>query len=115
MREISYADEHFVTTDPIAERVLKYAKLMGRAGTDDVIGIPAVAEDGSVYQVEVLLGPASQITAIELPEHKQQTDLPGEEEVVADLDKRIASLAPGRPVMAEGPAEPGTTLDPDFL
>jgi hypothetical protein len=113
MREISYADQHFVTSDLIAERVLRYAKLMGRVGTDDVIGIPAVTDDGTIYQVEVLIGPASQITAVEVQD--AQTEFPNEGEVIDDLDGRIASLAPQRAMMTEGPGEPGTALDPDYL
>jgi hypothetical protein len=113
MREISYADQHFVTSDLIAERVLRYAKLMGRVGTDDVIGIPAVSDDGTLYQVEVLIGPASQITAVEVQD--EPTEFPNEAEIVADLDRRIAGLNPPRPVMAERPVEPGTALDPDYL
>ncbi|WP_210509144.1 hypothetical protein [Naasia sp. SYSU D00057] len=113
MRKISYADEHFVTSDAIAERVLQYAKLMGRQATDDVVSLPAVDEDGSIFRVEVLIGPASQITAVEM--RHREADLPDEAEVVADLDARIAALRPAGPVVAEGSVDPGTSLDPDYL
>lgn len=95
MRTISYADQHFTTSDAIAERVLDYAKLMGRRGTDDVVRIPALPQgEDTVHQVDLLIGPASQITAVEVD--GDPVELPGEEEVVADLDRRIASLAPPR-------------------
>ena len=113
MRKISYSDEHFVTSDAIAERVLHYAKLLGREGTADVVSVPALADDGSTVSVEVLIGPASQITAVEVESREVEFD--DETEVVADLDRRTAALQPAGPVVAEGSVNPGTSLDPDYL
>src|SRR3954447_21343131 len=113
MRQISYSDEHFVTSDTIAARLLKYAMLMGRMDTDDVVGMPAVADDGTIYQVDVLIGPASQITSVEVK--GDETEFPNEAEVVAELEKRITSLVSRRAAVAEAPVESGTALDPDYL
>src|SRR5215218_3539785 len=103
MRQISYSDEHFVTSDMIAARLLKYAMLMGRMDTDDVVGMPAVADDGTIYRVDVLIGPASQITSVEVQD--EDTEFPDEAEVVAELDKRISTLESRHSAVPQGPVD----------
>jgi hypothetical protein len=89
MRRIAYSDEHFVTTDAIAAKVLDYAKVMGRRNTDDVVQLPAVGEHGRVRSVEILIGPSSQITAVQVD--GPEIDL-GEQDLLDDLERRIARL-----------------------
>ncbi|MCU1571481.1 MAG: hypothetical protein JWR33_2222 [Naasia sp.] len=110
MRRISYSDEHFVTTNGISEKLLEYAKLMGRRDTDDVVQIPAFDDSGAVWSVEVLIGPASQITAVQTKGDELDFD---DSEVVAELEKRIAALGPSLPMPARA-AEDGEAITSDF-
>jgi hypothetical protein len=89
MRRIAYADNHFVTTDAVAAKVLDYARVMGNVATDDVVHLPTVGEDGQVRSVDMLLGPASQITAEEI--EGPELDL-GADALLLDLERRIALL-----------------------
>ncbi|BDZ44374.1 hypothetical protein [Naasia aerilata] len=108
MRRIAYADAQFVTTDAIAAKVLEYAKLMGRAATDDVVQLPTVDDAGAVRSVDILLGPASQMTSAEVDGPEADLD---SGQLLAELDRRIATLRqPHAEVVSE--LEPG--YDPDL-
>lgn len=107
MRRISYSDDGFVTTDAVAERLLEYAKLLGRTGSDDVVQVPAVGDDGEIVSVELLIGPASQLLAREVV--APEVDL-GSDDLLAELDRRIAKAGPSR---ATAQQDADQTYDPD--
>jgi hypothetical protein len=109
MRRIAYSDAQFVTTNAIAAKVLDYARVMGRAGTDDVIQLPAVGEDGKVRSVEVLIGPASQITAVEVDGPEAELDA---QDLLDELEQRIAKLR--TPHADVDPAAVEPDYDPDL-
>jgi hypothetical protein len=93
MRRISMAGSDVAVTDErIADLVLEYANLLGRARTTDTVTLP-VAEDGFASEASLLLGPASQIavTANDYL-HLERVRLPGVDDVVQDLQARIARL-----------------------
>lgn len=108
MRRIAYADAQFVTTDALAARVLEYAKVMGRTATDDIVHLPTVDENGNVRAIDILIGPASQITSAEVDGPEADLD---SKDLLRELDQRIAKLRePHADVVSE--LEPG--YDPDF-
>ncbi|MGO4299054.1 hypothetical protein [Leifsonia sp. RAF41] len=61
MRKIVYAGSTFYTGDLLAEALLEYAAALARADTAATIFIPALDEDGTRGEIEVLIGPASQL------------------------------------------------------
>ncbi|WP_210481149.1 hypothetical protein [Naasia sp. SYSU D00948] len=89
MKVISYAEEHIVTTDEIADEVLKYARDLGRTKTADTIDIPALYQDGHVGQVHLLIGPSSQITVLE--SDQDSADIDGQQ-FIAELQRRSAAM-----------------------
>jgi hypothetical protein len=81
-----------VTDARIADLMLEYAKLLGRAGTTDTVRIP-VARNKHAEQADLLIGPASQIALTENDEPRlEKVKLKGVDEVVADLRTRIEGL-----------------------
>src|SRR3712207_8227629 len=110
MKVISYAEEHIVTSDEIADEVLKYARDLGRTKTADTIDIPALYEDGHVGHVHLLIGPSSQITVLETD--VDSTDIAGEE-FIADLQRRSAAIRSPRPAIVG--EEYDEEDDPDAL
>jgi hypothetical protein len=67
MRAISYAAERFLTSDAVANAVLQYSMVLAKHDTSDVVPIPVVFE-GKVRTADIIIGPASQITAIDVDE-----------------------------------------------
>ncbi|MCU1571511.1 MAG: hypothetical protein JWR33_2252 [Naasia sp.] len=65
MRIVSYADEHFRTSDDVASAVLRYSMLLAHGDTSDVVRVPVVV-DGHETWAELIIGPASQITTLEV-------------------------------------------------
>ena len=102
MHQISYAGDTFVTSDRVADKVLEYARTLGQAGSDDTIHIPAVDDSGVIWQVQLLIGPASQLVARQVEGDERNLD---EDGLLDDLDRRIASFAP--------PLRTAVTPDPD--
>src|SRR5215203_3879491 len=89
MKVISYAEEHIVTTDEIAGEVLSYARELGRSHIADTVDVPAIYADGHIGQVQVLIGPASQLTVLETSQ--EQADI-ASEKFLADIRSRSAAL-----------------------
>jgi 3-polyprenyl-4-hydroxybenzoate decarboxylase len=63
MRRLTYAGLSVNTGDEIAELVLEYARVLANAQLAATVDVPVRAKDGSIEQVELLVGPASQITS----------------------------------------------------
>jgi N-acetyl-beta-hexosaminidase len=94
MRVVSYADEHFLTTDAVAEAVLGYSVVLARSNTSDVVRIPVIAE-GAPTWAEIIIGPASQITTIEVENERAELD---DAETLRDLEERTRKLGVPGPV-----------------
>jgi hypothetical protein len=88
VRTVSYADEHFLTSDRLASAVLKYSQALALKNTSDVVRIPVLVDDVVTY-AELILGPASQITTLELP--RDDVDL-SDDEALRDLSARMERL-----------------------
>ncbi|WP_210480416.1 hypothetical protein [Naasia sp. SYSU D00948] len=88
MRVVSYADQQLVTSDGVAEGVLSYSMALARSETSDVVRIPVLV-DGRPTWAEIIIGPASQITTIELDDEDAHLD---DEETVRELRQRREAL-----------------------
>lgn len=63
VRRIEYAGLSIVTTDEVATSVLRYAAALAAVGRSAMITVPAIDTEGEPIEVEVVLGPASQIVS----------------------------------------------------
>ena len=64
MKYIQYADGTLMTSDLIADSLLELVAELGRRGTSEVVHIATVDEaDGSLQTIDLVIGPASQMTA----------------------------------------------------
>lgn len=79
-----------VTDGTVADLVLEYAMHLGRAGTTDIVTVP-VPDHGEDIEVDLLLGPSSQIVLSESRE-EGTVELPRADEVAAELRARIEHL-----------------------
>jgi hypothetical protein len=60
MKRILYASGSVLTGDAIASSVVRYARMLARAGSADTITIPVVKDDKR-GTVDMLIGPSSQL------------------------------------------------------
>ena len=65
MRTIAYLSQILITDDDVARLVVEYARMLAVNDTADTVSIPVTDGSGSVSQVELLLGPASQMLSAE--------------------------------------------------
>lgn len=83
MRRIQYAGGHFFTDSAIADALMEYANVLAVVDSADVIQIPGIDDEGIPREVQLIIGPASQIIAME-------TDFDGAE---LDTARAVADLA----------------------
>jgi len=106
MRRIVYAGTVFYTGDELAEALLEYARALGQQGVADTVFIPGRTMQGDVDEVEMLVGPASQIVS-------EPVELMGPElqdpKLVDRLRAMSAQLAPRRPQAEPTDGEAGAT------
>lgn len=91
MRTIAYLSQVLVTDDAVAELVVEYARALAVGDTADTVTIPTLDRTGAVADVELLLGPASQM--LSGPSNIENVDLHSAG-VVADLRTKIDRLLP---------------------
>jgi hypothetical protein len=96
MRRIRYAGGTFLTGDREAEAILRYAAALANANRAAPLSVPGLDEDGHVDHYEILMGPASQIMAEPAPHH---AGLPAADELVGEIDGRLADLEWRPPAM----------------
>jgi hypothetical protein len=88
LKRISMAGSDVAVTDAtIADLVLEYAMHLGRADTTDIVTVP-IPDEGAGNEVDLLLGPSSQIVLSGSPDAGAD-ELPRVDEVMADLRGRI--------------------------
>jgi hypothetical protein len=111
MRRISYAGATFVTSDGIADALLRFVAALGRGHQAEALDIPAVDEAGGSVVVQLVVGPTSQL--ISLPEDAQPaTKELDTTETVSDLRQRTHALAaPLHTTFATPHASPAFDLD----
>jgi hypothetical protein len=93
MRQIKYAGGSFVTDDAVAEVLVEYAAELARAGSAEAVSVP-VWRDHRVDEIELLVGPASQILVepSEGAPDAASVDEFGADTFVDDLRGRIARI-----------------------
>src|ERR1700712_4514515 len=96
MKAIFYAGGELLTGDDIADAVVHYAESLARKTTSAAVDIPTRLPDGTIAQVSLLLGPASQLVAIPQPGDaaEEVTDAP----LVQRLNADAARLGDPRPL-----------------
>ena len=87
MHRIHYAGDSIVTGSAIARAVLDYAQALAQVSASATVDLPTLESDGSRGSAELLLGPASQLTA-----HEEGDDH-GDEVVDDVLVQRMNSAA----------------------
>lgn len=92
MQRVWYANAVFLTDDRIADALMDYATVLGVLDSSDVVRIAGLDEDGEVRDIQMVVGPASQILAMATGE--VNTVVPATESVVADLRERSRSKLP---------------------
>jgi hypothetical protein len=89
MQIIHYGEATYVTGDDIAHAVIEYAKALARAESSDTIAMPFRRDEGTDGQLELLIGPASQMVL-------ERTDTVGgeilDQELVDDIMRRVGLL-----------------------
>ncbi|MDR7191061.1 hypothetical protein J2Y46_003919 [Microbacterium sp. BE35] len=63
MKRVTYAGSEFVTGNDIAAALLGCGQALAEAGEAEAVTVPTREPDGSVGEVTVLIGPASQMVA----------------------------------------------------
>ncbi|WP_292814778.1 hypothetical protein [Microbacterium sp.] len=91
MKRIMYAGSELLTGDAIAAAVMRYSKALADADAAETIEIPVVKADGSRGAATILVGPASQIVAVDGEGSGDEMEDP---EVVAGLDEKTRRLHP---------------------
>jgi hypothetical protein len=89
VKTIIYAGDALVTGDDIADAVLRYSKALAHSSEAETVEIPVVRPDGSRIHATLLIGPASQIVAEDLPDAEEELI---DEELVARLDQRTRAM-----------------------
>jgi hypothetical protein len=107
LKRISMAGADVAVTDArIADLVLEYAMHLGRVDTTDIVTVP-IPDEGAGDEVDLLLGPASQIV-LTGSSRSGPVELPRVDEVVADLQARIERITGRSVAVIEGDED----LDP---
>jgi len=99
MRRIRYAGGTFITGDEAAAAVCDFAAALANAGRAAALDVPAVDEDGVPVDVEIVVGPASQVLSERL---RSDLAAPDTEAFVREVRREIELLtwhpAPASPL-----------------
>ncbi|WP_317229647.1 hypothetical protein [Clavibacter sp. MX14-G9D] len=105
MHTIHYADGRYLTGDDIARAVVDCAQALAREGrAADAVRVPVRLPDGGAGEVEILIGPASQIVV----EPADAADHAGEELRDPEAVARIRALT-----ISARQSQPGTRVTAD--
>lgn len=110
MKRILYSNATFLTDDAIAAAIMEYASALAIVNSADVIECTGIDDTGKVRQMQLLVGPASQILSIETDEPHVDMHV---EETVSELRRRSRLRLPtgidiadaGEAAQAESDAE----------
>ena len=91
MQRIWYANSWFATDDAIADALMEYATVLAVVNSSDVVVLPALDIDGARRQVRMVVGPASQILAMDSDDAAVDLD---SRDVVQDLRNRSRRRLP---------------------
>lgn len=91
MRTIHYAGATLTTGTDIATAVLDFCAALADAATAETVDIPVITNDGSRGTALLLVGPASQIVAVDIDPTGEELE---DREVVQLLMRRTAAHRP---------------------
>ncbi len=97
-----YAGSEFMTSDAIADAVLRYSAALAEGRGAATIDVPILDQNGAPSIASFLLGPASQIVSTDVETDIDQPDHP---DVVARLDALTRSLHPTATTDSEPPSQ----------
>lgn len=63
MRQVNYAGGSFITSDAVANALLEYAASLANADRAATVHAPAIGDNGEPVDIQILIGPASQLMA----------------------------------------------------
>lgn len=89
MKKIIYAGSELVTGDAVAVAVMQYSKALAEEDTAETIEIPVLKGDRSPGTALILVGPASQIVAVDCEEELEELEAP---DTVARLEEKARLL-----------------------
>lgn len=117
MKRILYAGGGFLTEDAVADALMEYANVLAVVDSADVVTFPGIDDGGTVREIKIIVGPASQIVAMSSDE--PSVDLRSQA-ALEDLRERAMRRLPNSIGVAEagtsGPAETdaeSTSHDPN--
>ena len=117
MKRILYASGGFLTDDAIAEALMDYASVLAIVNSSDVVECEGIDEEGIVRNIKMLVGPASQILAMQTDDEPVEMNVA---KTVAELQRRAAERLPDytnvgetHPASAETDPVESSTKEPD--
>ncbi|MGO4691478.1 hypothetical protein [Glaciibacter sp. 2TAF33] len=108
MKRVSYAGESFLTTDSVADALVDLTAALGRSQNADVVEVPAVDTNGDVLTVRLVVGPASQLSAVHVESGYPDPDTG---DTVGRLQDRVRTL--DHPNVATMTPAPDTSIFED--
>ena len=108
MKRVSYAGETFLTTDAVADALVDLTAVLGRSHKAEVVELSAVDENGETREVRLVVGPASQISAVHVETEYEEPDTG---DTVKRLQARARSLE--HPNVATMTQAPNTSIFED--
>jgi hypothetical protein len=98
MKRVSYAGVSFLTTDGVADALLRFVAALGLRHNAETVEIPAVGDRGDMVPVQLVIGPASEL--VSMPETSDM-DEPDTSAVITSLNRRTDALSRPRAVAYE--------------
>ena len=95
MKRVSYAGVSFLTTDGVADALLRFVAALGLKQKAETVEIPAVGDRGDMVPVQLVIGPASAL--VSMPETSDIED-PDTSAAISSLNRRADALARPRAV-----------------
>jgi hypothetical protein len=108
MKRVSYAGETFLTTDAVADALVDLTAALGRSHKAEVVELPAVDSNGEARPVRLVIGPASQISAVHAETGYEEPDTG---DTVDRLQSRVRILE--HPNVAAMTPAPNTSIFED--
>jgi hypothetical protein len=74
MKRINYASGDLLTDDEIADALMEYARVLAIVGSADVVTFPGVDRGGDLREIQLVVGPASQLLSTSTDEPAVEMD-----------------------------------------
>lgn len=108
MKRILYASGGFLTDDAIAEALMDYASVLAIVNSSDVVECEGIDQEGVVRSIQMLIGPASQIMAMQTDDEPVGMHA---DKIVAELQRRARGRLPDYTNVGE--TSPSSTAESD--